>query len=120
MYPAGAGLAPVPSRVVRATAGAATGVIPGGILVGMTSVTTIKVSRELRDRLAIRAAQQQTTLAGAIAQALDDSDERAFWDQVRHDHAAISQGERRRHVVDATLADDLADPVDDAIGVDEW
>ena len=86
----------------------------------MTSVTTIKVSRELRDRLAIRAAQQQTTLAGAIVKALDDSDERAFWDQVRHDHAAMSQGERRRHVVDATLVDNLADPVDDAIGVDEW
>jgi hypothetical protein len=32
----------------------------------------------------------------------------------------MSQAERRRPVVDATLADNLADPVDDAIGVDEW
>lgn len=91
-----------------------------GILNSMTGMTTIKVSRVLHDRLAVRAAQQRTTLAGAIARALDDSDERAFWDQVREDNAALSDEERRRRTADPTLTDDLPDPTDDAIGGDAW
>ncbi len=44
----------------------------------MTS-TTIRVPRELHDRLAQHADRAGTTLAGAIAQALDAEDRAAFW-----------------------------------------
>jgi predicted transcriptional regulator len=48
----------------------------------MSSVTTVKVPSDLRDRLATVAAQRETTLAGAIAYALDAADEAEFWRQV--------------------------------------
>ena len=92
----------------------------GSILSGMPVTTSIKVPAELRDRLAVRALRQHTTLAGAIARALDESDERAFWEQIREDHARLSDDERRRPVDDATLGDDLADPADDALAAEEW
>jgi predicted transcriptional regulator len=41
--------------------------------------TTIKVSVELRDRLAALAARDNTTLAGAIARSLDTAETAAFW-----------------------------------------
>jgi hypothetical protein len=83
-------------------------------------MTTIRVPAELRDRLAARAQRQHTTLAGAIARALDESDERAFWEQVREDHARLTDDERSRRAVDPTVTDDLADPVDDALGAEDW
>lgn len=83
-------------------------------------MTTIKVPRDLRDRLAVRARAEQTTLAGAIARALDESEERAFWEQVRAEHAALSDEDRRGRVVDPTLGDDLVDASDDALGSDDW
>jgi len=86
----------------------------------MSVTTTIKVPAELRDRLAARAQRQHTTLAGAIARALDESDERAFWEQVREDHARLTDDERDRRVEDMTLADDLADPADDALAAEDW
>ena len=86
----------------------------------MPVTTTIKVPAELRDRLAARARRQQTTLAGAIARALDESDERAFWEQVREDHARLTDEERGRRVDDMTLTDDLADPADDALAAEDW
>lgn len=93
---------------------------PTRILSGMPEMTTIKVSRELRDRLAERATRQGTTLAGVIASSLDDLDERAFWDQVRAHHAGLSEDQRRRWATDPTLADNLADPGDDALAEDQW
>ena len=46
----------------------------------MTSLTTIKVPTELRDRLAKIARQQNTTLAGAISLSLETIEEMAFWE----------------------------------------
>ena len=74
----------------------------------------------LRDRLAARTKQQRTTLAGAITRALDDSDERACWDQVRVGHARLSAAEREHGAADPTRTDDLVNPADDALGEDEW
>jgi hypothetical protein len=45
--------------------------------------TTLKVPVELRDRLAEQARRHGTTLAGAIAHALEVAEEREFWDEVR-------------------------------------
>ena len=92
----------------------------GSILSGMPVTTSIKVSAELRDRLAARALRQHTTLAGAIARALDESDERAFWEQVREQNARLTDDERGRRVDDVTLGDDLADPTDDALAAEDW
>lgn len=86
----------------------------------MPVTTTIKVPVELRDRLAARAQRQHTTLAGAIARALDESDERAFWEQVREDHARLTDEERRRPVDDMTLTDDLAGQADDDLAAEDW
>jgi predicted transcriptional regulator len=46
------------------------------------ATTTIRVSRELHDRLAKRAAEQGTTLAGSIEHALDAEERAAFWAKV--------------------------------------
>jgi hypothetical protein len=47
------------------------------------ATTTLKVPTELRDRLAAQARRRGTTLAGAIAHALEVAEERQFWDDVR-------------------------------------
>jgi len=44
--------------------------------------TTIKVPVELRDRLAVLAGREHTTLAGAIARSLDAAESAAFWAEV--------------------------------------
>jgi predicted transcriptional regulator len=90
------------------------------ILSGMPVTTSIKVPAELRDRLAARALRQHTTLAGAIARALDESDEREFWEQVREGNARLADDERSRRVDDMTLGGDLADPADDALAAEDW
>lgn len=83
--------------------------------------TTIKVPRELRDRLSKVAQQERTTLASVIARLLDAAEEQAFWEAVRNAHAGIAEDERVRRVPDATLTDDLADQVDDALSAaDDW
>lgn len=84
------------------------------------TMTTIKVPRELRDRLAERAAAEGTTLAGAIRHALDASDQEVFWQRVRRDHARLTDADRRAVVPDPTLADGLADPGDDALAPEDW
>lgn len=86
----------------------------------MPPMTTIKVPRELRDRLASRARAQHTTLAGALAKALDDADEQAFWHRVREENARIGEAELRERVSDPTVRDDLADAADDAIPPGQW
>lgn len=80
-------------------------------------MTTIKVPRELRDRLAGRAARTRTTLASAIAEALDQVEEREFWAQARAANASVPAPVLEEHrVVDAGVAlDDLVDPDDEAV-----
>ncbi|SDT63818.1 hypothetical protein [Jiangella sp. DSM 45060] len=45
--------------------------------------TTIRVSREVHQRLTRYAAAHHTSLAGAIERALDAEERAAFWDEVR-------------------------------------
>lgn len=81
----------------------------------MSTPTTIKVSRQLRDRIAARAAQEGTTLAGAISHALDVSDEETFWVRVTEQHR------REAHPDDGTgTPRDGLEPADDALGRDGW
>ena len=81
----------------------------------MPLTTTIKVPRELRDRLSALARNQHTTLAGAITRVLDEADEQAFWDATRAENAFVTTEQREERVWDATLADDLADPADNRL-----
>jgi len=47
------------------------------------ATTTIRVSRELHDRLSKHASEQNTSLAGAIERALDAEEKAAFWAAAR-------------------------------------
>lgn len=82
------------------------------------SSTTIKVSRSLRDRLAERAKAQHTTLAGAIEQALDASDEEHFWAAVRREHEALPP-EQRAAYLSSGGSDDLDDTDDERLSTHE-
>ena len=81
------------------------------------AMTTIKVPTELRDRLAARAKKDHITLAAAIAKALDEADERQFWDAVRDENARLTSEEREEYLHSGTLLDDLDDPEDKAISI---
>ncbi|RKS10519.1 hypothetical protein DFP74_6291 [Nocardiopsis sp. Huas11] len=81
--------------------------------------TTIKVPRRLRDRISERAKREHVTLAVAIEHALDESEELAFWGDVRRHHASMSDEDRQDHLVDHALRDDLDDPADDALSDEE-
>ena len=76
------------------------------------TVTTIKVPNELRDRLAAKAKHDNLTMAAVIARALDEAEEREFWDRVRVVNAALTDEERASYIPDATLLDDLDEEVD--------
>ena len=76
------------------------------------TVTTIKVPSELRDRLAAKARHDNLTMATVIARALDEAEEREFWDRVRAVNAALTDEERASYIPDATLLDDLDDEAD--------
>ena len=78
------------------------------------SSTTIKVSRALRDRLALRAAELETTLAGVIERALEESEEHRFWVSVRAEHAALTAEERAEYLPMADM-DHLRNPIDDEV-----
>ena len=80
-------------------------------------MTTIKVPTELRDRLAARAKRDHVTLAAAIASALDEADERQFWDAVREENARLTPTESEEYLHNGTLLDDLDDPEDNAISI---
>lgn len=80
----------------------------------MSDVTTIKVTKQLRDRLAARAQRDHVTLGTAIARALDESEERTFWKSVAAEHASLSAADRHGYLPDATLLDSR-DPADDAV-----
>jgi hypothetical protein len=55
-------------------------------------LTTIRVPVELRDRLAVLASREHTTLAGAIAWSLDAAARAAFWTEVATSMGATSVG----------------------------
>lgn len=78
------------------------------------SVTTIKVSKALRDRIATRAAKEGTTLAEAIERALDRSDEEEFWTGVAEQNAHASAADYD----EGGLRDDLH--ADASLGRDDW
>jgi hypothetical protein len=83
--------------------------------------TTIKVPRELRDRIAERAQAEHVTLAKAISLALDLADEQKFWSAVTAGNAALTDTERAQRRDDGTLTDNLADADDDALtATDAW
>jgi hypothetical protein len=77
------------------------------------TMTTIKVPVELRNRLALQARREHTTLAGAIERSLDRADAAAFWEEMRATmgvgQAALSRDARS---LAGTLADGL-DPDED-------
>jgi hypothetical protein len=81
-------------------------------------MTTIKVPREVRDRLAEVARAQHVTLATALVHALDRAEELDFWTAVREHHAQSS--DTGDHLADVALRDDLADESDDRLGRSGW
>ena len=84
------------------------------------SVTTIKVSTHLRDRIAARAREQGVPLAGIIEHALDMLDEWQFWESVRDENASLTREERALYLRSGGI-DGVADAADDAISErDEW
>lgn len=82
----------------------------------MPRSTTIKVSAALHSRLARRAHQAGTTLAGALEQALDAAEAQEFWDAVRRQNAGVVTDE----FSEVALHDDLDDDSDDALGRAGW
>lgn len=63
--------------------------------------TTIKVPVELRDRLAVMAEREGTSLAGAIERSLDDLEDARFWRRVADVMPAVTSD------TDASLTDGL-------------
>ena len=85
------------------------------------ATTTIKVSKELRDRLAAHAQRDDLTLAAVISRALDEAEARQFWSTVRAENATVTDYERAQRSADAALRDDLEDEGDDALSArDGW
>ncbi|WP_456787017.1 hypothetical protein [Cellulomonas sp. P5_C5] len=83
----------------------------------MSTMTTIKVPKDVRDRLAALAALEGTSLAGALVHALDRADEQTFWQQVHEANASMTDEQRsvQRDVGIATLRENLADDADEQI-----
>ncbi len=78
-----------------------------GILIGMPdTVTTIKVPRSLRERIAARAGQQRMTAAEVIADLLDEADRRARFEAVREAYASTDASYREETEAWDSLADD--------------
>lgn len=86
------------------------------MLNGMSAMTSIKVPRTLRDRLATRARKTHTTLAGALESALDETEEQEFWDAVRASNTSVPTDP----LASVALRDNLDDTSDDALGADGW
>lgn len=81
-------------------------------------MTTIKVPREVRDRLASHARREHVTLATALLRALDRSEELDFWESVRAHH--VSQPSPHDELADVALHDNLEDEDDDRLGREGW
>ena len=78
-----------------------------GILIGMPdTVTTIKVPRSLRERIAARAGQQRMTAAEVITELLDEADRRARFEAVREAYASTDASYREETEAWDSLADD--------------
>lgn len=69
--------------------------------------TTIKVPVELRDRLARRARCKGTTIAQAIADSLDQAEEKAFWEAVRTTMGEAASARATAERYSGTLRDGL-------------
>jgi len=77
-----------------------------GILMGMPDpVTTIKVPRSLRERIATRANEQRKTAAEVITELLDDADRRARFDAVRASYVQVDASYLEETEAWDTLAD---------------
>jgi macrodomain Ter protein organizer (MatP/YcbG family) len=73
------------------------------------AVTTIKVPKSVRERVAARANEQHITAAEVITQLLDEADRRARFDAVRAAYADPDQTYRDETEAWDTLADDGLD-----------
>ena len=69
-------------------------------------VTTIKVPRSLRERIATRAAEQRKTAAEVITELLDDAERRARFDAVRASYVQVDASYLEETEAWDTLADD--------------
>jgi hypothetical protein len=69
--------------------------------------TTIKVPVDLRDRLAQRARRNRTTIAQAIADSLDQAEEKAFWEAVRTTMGGAHEPRSTAEGYSGTLRDGL-------------
>jgi hypothetical protein len=70
-------------------------------------MTTIKVPVELRDRLAELARREHTSMADAVARALDSAEDAAFWSEV-----AATMGPQRPSLDAERVAGSLTDGLD--------
>ncbi|TFV90346.1 toxin-antitoxin system protein [Blastococcus sp. CT_GayMR16] len=73
-------------------------------------LTTIKVPKSLRERIAIRAGEQRMTAAEVIAGLLDDADRRARFDAVRAAYDQADASYREETEAWDSLADDGLHP----------
>lgn len=73
------------------------------------TMTTIKVPKALRDRLAERARREHSTLAGVIERTLEAAEEAAFWAEVRATMGEDARNDLRRtaETYSGTLRDGL-------------
>lgn len=84
----------------------------------MSDTTTIRVPRDLRERIAEQARQRQMSQAQVIRAALDDADRAAFWAEVRRSMTTAEArddliGEAEAlHNVDGLEAEDWSDHPD--------
>ncbi|NEK60234.1 hypothetical protein GCU56_20460 [Geodermatophilus sabuli] len=78
-------------------------------------MTTIKVPRSLRERIAARASQQQMTAAEVIAELLDEADRHARFEAIREAYASTDASYREETQAWDSLADDGSYPVTDKV-----
>lgn len=74
------------------------------------SLTTIKVPKSLRERIAARAGEKRMTAAEVIAGLLDDADRRARFDAVREAYAHADTSYQDETQAWDALADDGLHP----------
>ena len=78
-----------------------------GMLNGMPDgLTTVKLPKSLRERLAARARQQRMTAAEVVAELLDEADRRARFDAVREAYAHADASYLEETEAWDSLADD--------------
>ena len=82
-------------------------------------MTTIKVPRELRDRLAAQAGDRGVTMASVISAALDGLEEQAFWLEVQRAHAGLTPADRQAYLSEPVVKDGLLDDDDMEISRDD-